>query len=32
MPEESCPDNSDSDLHDNRSCEERRYPGRRRYF
>ena len=32
MPGGSYPDDSDSDSHDNRSCEERRYPGRRRYF
>ena len=32
MPGGSYPDDSDSDSHDNRSCEERRYPGRRKYF
>ena len=32
MPGGSYPDDSDSDSHDNRSCEERRYHGRRRYF
>ena len=26
------PDESDSDSHDNRSCEDRRYPGRRRHY
>ena len=26
------PDDSDSNSHDNRFCEDRRYPGRRRYY
>ena len=32
FPGEGYPDESDSDSHDNRSCEDRRYPGRRRYY
>ena len=32
IPGEGYPDESDSDSHDNRSCEDRRYPGRRRYY
>ena len=32
MPGGSYPDDSESDSHDNRSCEGRRYPGRRRYY
>ena len=32
MPGEGYPDESDSDSHDNRSREDRRYPGRRRYY
>ena len=32
IPGEGYPDESDSDSHDNRSCKDRRYPGRRRYY
>ena len=32
MPEGGYPDESNSDSHDNRSCEEWRYPGRRRHY
>ena len=32
IPGEGYPDESYSDSHDNRSCESRRYPGRRRYY
>ena len=32
IPGEGYPDESDSDSHDNRSREDRRYPGRRRYY
>ena len=32
IPGEGYPDESDSDSHDNRSCEDRRYPGRRRHY
>ena len=32
MPGGSYPDESESDSHDNRSCEGRRYPGRRRHY
>ena len=32
VPGEGYPDESDSDSHDNRSREDRRYPGRRRYY
>ena len=32
LPEEGYPDDSDSDSHDNRLCENRRYPGRRRHY
>ena len=32
VPGEGYLDESDSDSHDNRSCEDRRYPGRRRYY
>ena len=31
IPGEGYPDESDSDSHDNISCEDRRYPGRRHY-
>ena len=31
IPGEGYPDDSDSDSHNNRFCEDRRYPGRRRY-
>ena len=31
IPGEGYPDESDSDSHDNRLCEDRRYPGRRHY-
>ena len=32
IPGEGYPDDSDSNSHDNRFCEDRRYPGRRRYY
>ena len=32
IPGEGYPDESDSDSHDNRSREDRRYPGKRRYY
>ena len=32
IPGEGYPDESNSDSHDNRFCEDRRYPGRRRYY
>ena len=32
IPREGYPDDSDSDSHDNRFREDRRYPGRRRYY
>ena len=32
MPGENYPDKSESDSHDNRTREGRRYPGRRRYY
>ena len=32
IPGEGYPDESDSDSHDNRFREDRRYPGRRRYY
>ena len=32
IPGEVYPDESDSDSYDNRFCEDRRYPGRRRYY
>ena len=32
IPGEGYPDESDSDSHDNRPCEDRRYPGRRRHY
>ena len=32
IPGEGYPDESDSDSRDNRSCEDRRYPGRRRHY
>ena len=31
IPGEGYPDESDSDSHDDRSCKDMRYPGRRRY-
>ena len=32
MPGRSYPDDTESDSHDNRSCEGKRYPGRKRYY
>ena len=32
IPGDGCPDDSDSNSHDNRFHEDRRYPGRRRYY
>ena len=32
VPRGGYPDESDSDSYDNRSCEDRRYPGRRRHY
>ena len=32
IPGEGYPNESDSDSHDNRSCEDRRYPGGRKYY